>query len=923
MYKAVQKKSSFWTPASSQSKSKSLSKPGTFSVQPKSESKSSEQQEIPSYSSSAADALAANVMRSLETPQQSVEEGKDVGAMSLGVGVQTKLTVGAPGDKYEQEADQVAAQVMSMSVTPDHSPQVQRFGEEDNPVQRWSLAQSITPVVHRRVDEQVQMRQLVQRAFQTGGNQASGDLESRLNASKGGGSALAPEVRAFMEPRFGADFSGVRVHTGSEAVQMNRELGAQAFAHGSDVYFGEGKSPGNNELTAHELTHVVQQSGSLQMNPGATGNTKAQSGSTNIQPPTLKLNTYQGKTIQDVAANLPEEAGSVEFDFTVQTQGDPITKATLNVSQIMTMPKWAEYSKQCPAAQKSWDNFYSALKKHEDGHVAINNQQFPSTHKRFIGKPNSEVNNESDALRAKVQAVNDKYDATTDHGRKQNPPTEIDLDVSCAKKGKQSLGDAEESEFYTDNTGANEELVQTKPLIQKSSKDESGVKLSQLLLSPDVNAISRQPKADNEADRVATLKANYEAAVKKSDWDQAALLLNGFNDADILSRLKRLGDAQREELYKGALRSMPGWHGRVTQPITKLNAELARVAELKANYEAAVKKPDWEQAALLLNGFNDTDILSRVKGLNTTQREDLYQGALKSMPGWHGRVTQPIEALRTIAQGVLVDQYEEALYDIDYRHEGGNCSKWLRLKYADGVEVDLYIDRIGDGFIPPDEALQALQQAQAGDGGRMFPKQLNRSTTPRLWAAKQEAIQIMNEYFLDFLKASIPAVLFVITMATSATPASGLGVRATRRTIPRGSGLKSPKPLIFKVKPGSVVNVGGELEALPGEVIVNPGRGTMPIDKLRAIKPDNIIIEAGAEAIPLEDGIASLVKGRKLPNSIDWSKAASEFRRILQSKGKVEISVYGSGKQLASELQKQGFADVKVMGDVVVTAIKP
>ena len=258
MYKPVQKKSSSWTPASTQSKSKSLTKPGTFSVQPKSESKSSQQQEIPDYSTGAADALAANVMRSLETQEQPVEEGKDLDEMAEGAGaIQTKLTVGAPGDKYEQEADQVAAQVMSMSVAPDSSPQVQRFGEEDNPVQRWSLAQSITPVVQRQVDEQVQMRSLVQRAFRAGENQASGDLESRLNASSGGGSALAPEVRAFMEPRFGADFSSVRVHTGSEAVQMNRELGAQAFAHGSDVYFGAGKSPGNNELTAHELTHVV------------------------------------------------------------------------------------------------------------------------------------------------------------------------------------------------------------------------------------------------------------------------------------------------------------------------------------------------------------------------------------------------------------------------------------------------------------------------------------------------------------------------------------------------------------------------------------------------------------------------------------------------------------------------------------------
>jgi hypothetical protein len=202
------------------------------------------------------------IQRQCSECEQGMEDGKDSDEMSSVTGVQTKLTVGAVGDKYEQEADRVAAQVMSMSVAPNNSSQVQRFGEEDNPVQRWSsLAQSITPVVQRQVDEQVQMQALVQRAFQAGRNEASGDLESRLNASKGGGSALAPDVRSFMEPRFGADFARVRVHTGNDAVQMNRELGAQAFAHGSDVYFGAGKSPGNNELTAHELTHVVQQKG--------------------------------------------------------------------------------------------------------------------------------------------------------------------------------------------------------------------------------------------------------------------------------------------------------------------------------------------------------------------------------------------------------------------------------------------------------------------------------------------------------------------------------------------------------------------------------------------------------------------------------------------------------------------------------------
>ena len=66
-----------------------------------------------------------------------------------------------------------------------------------------------------------------------------------------------------MEGSFETDFSGVRVHTDQEAAQMNQDLSAQAFTHGSDVYFNEGKfnpeSGGGKHLLAHELTHVVQQ----------------------------------------------------------------------------------------------------------------------------------------------------------------------------------------------------------------------------------------------------------------------------------------------------------------------------------------------------------------------------------------------------------------------------------------------------------------------------------------------------------------------------------------------------------------------------------------------------------------------------------------------------------------------------------------
>lgn len=92
--------------------------------------------------------------------------------------------------------------------------------------------------------------------------EAGADVETQVSLSKGRGSPLPDPVRAYMEPRFGVDFSQVRVHTDSDAIQMNRDVGAQAFTHGSDIYFGESRSPTNLELTAHELTHVIQQTGS-------------------------------------------------------------------------------------------------------------------------------------------------------------------------------------------------------------------------------------------------------------------------------------------------------------------------------------------------------------------------------------------------------------------------------------------------------------------------------------------------------------------------------------------------------------------------------------------------------------------------------------------------------------------------------------
>lgn len=218
--------------------------------------------------------------------------------------IQTKLTVGQPNDIYEQEADSVADKVIQRLAEPDsiqtkaftgtptftpfiqskceaceHEEKLQKKEEEkeqeSSPDLMTKSALGDTPLPPPPADDDEQDKdQVVQRkcaecekeaALQKKGDAGtvSPALEKNITASKGGGAPLPEGVRTNMESSMGADFSNVRVHTGSNAVSMNKQLRAQAFTHGNDIFFNSGKyDPGNKagqHLLAHELTHTVQQ----------------------------------------------------------------------------------------------------------------------------------------------------------------------------------------------------------------------------------------------------------------------------------------------------------------------------------------------------------------------------------------------------------------------------------------------------------------------------------------------------------------------------------------------------------------------------------------------------------------------------------------------------------------------------------------
>ena len=179
--------------------------------------------------------------------------------------LQAKLSIGQPGDVYEQEADRVADAVMRMP-----EPEMQRqVEEEEETLQAKPLAEEITPLVQRQVEPEEEEEELQAKTTSGRISEVTPNLESRILSLKGGGQPLAKSEKYFFEPRFGYKFSMVQIHTNTDSDNLNRALNSRAFTNGKDIFFRNGEylrgSSTSRELLAHELTHVVQQTGELQL----------------------------------------------------------------------------------------------------------------------------------------------------------------------------------------------------------------------------------------------------------------------------------------------------------------------------------------------------------------------------------------------------------------------------------------------------------------------------------------------------------------------------------------------------------------------------------------------------------------------------------------------------------------------------------
>jgi hypothetical protein len=187
--------------------------------------------------------------------------------------MQPKLTLGASNDPLEQEADRVADQVLAAPAHPavgGAPPHIQRFSGQ--PIRQAETAPA--------------------------------SIDRVLSDT---GRPLEPALRQGMEHRFGHDFSRVRVHSGTAAEKSARDVNANAYTVGHNIVFGAGRfAPGTREgrrLIAHELTHVVQQSGSDEIRVGQSNEKRG-------LPPTAAM------VQRDLATPPPAPPAAAQPDLT-------------------------------------------------------------------------------------------------------------------------------------------------------------------------------------------------------------------------------------------------------------------------------------------------------------------------------------------------------------------------------------------------------------------------------------------------------------------------------------------------------------------------------------------------------------------------------------------------------------------------------
>jgi hypothetical protein len=147
------------------------------------------------------------------------------------------------------------------------------------------------------------------------------DVLQKIQAEKGSGEAISPEIRHEMESSFKRELGDVRLHTSSEADLLAKQLGAKAFTTGNDIFFRNGtyqpSTLSGKKLIKHELTHTIQQSDIISNQPTRISQPEEQSELEAEKASESNMPVLSASGSAPVIARVPDDADSILLNMGV------------------------------------------------------------------------------------------------------------------------------------------------------------------------------------------------------------------------------------------------------------------------------------------------------------------------------------------------------------------------------------------------------------------------------------------------------------------------------------------------------------------------------------------------------------------------------------------------------------------------------
>jgi hypothetical protein len=239
------------------------------------------------------------------------------------------MEISEPGDKYEQEANQVADQVLSGSIPPQQHLDMNADGV----------------LTDDRRERQIEKPKMLRSST---GDDTSNSPSSVQNVLESPGQPLDTDMLSMMEPRFNRDFRNVHIHTDTPAAESARAAGALAYTIGNDVVFAANRfdpdTSGGQRLIAHELAHVAQHGTAdekMYRQPASANEaaTKAAQVPVRIQNITASVTLPAGQILDPGPANVI----STTQDTQVFVRADP-TRLTVTFEPFLTIVADSDHS---------------------------------------------------------------------------------------------------------------------------------------------------------------------------------------------------------------------------------------------------------------------------------------------------------------------------------------------------------------------------------------------------------------------------------------------------------------------------------------------------------------------------------------------------------------------------------------------------